>query len=792
VIAHSRFPAEPWHVRELGLDLDVLAQSESLFALSNGHIGLRGNFDEGEPYGLPGTYLNSFYESRPLPYAEAGYGYPESGQTIVNVTNGKVIRLLVDDEPFDMRYGETRHHERVLDLRGGRLRRVVEWISPAGQRIRLRTTRLVSFTQRSIVAIRYEVEVMGEPARIVVQSELVANEHVPEQHGDPRVAAILASPLEAEEHAGSGTRALLMHRTRSSKLRMAASMEHVIACDSDHAGELEVNEDWARLTVSTRLEPGKRLTLTKFVAYGWSSQRSVPALRDQVGAALASAVRPGWDQLVADQRKVLDEYWAGADIQIDGDPAVQQAVRFGMFHTFQASVRAEQRAIAAKGLTGPGYDGHAFWDTESFVLPVLTATVPHAAADALRWRWSTLDLARQRAETIRARGASFPWRTIRGHECSGYWPAGTAAVHINADIAVAAIRYVDWTGDAPFERDFALPVLVETARLWRSIGFFDEVDGQFHFDGVTGPDEYSAIVDDNIYTNLMARLNLQGAADAADRWPDEAAGMQVTAEEVQSWRAAAAAVAIPYDAIRQVHKQDVDFTDHETWDFEETARTGAYPLLLNAPYFEIYRKQVIKQADLILAMHWCGDMFTLEEKARAYAYYEPLTVRDSSLSACTQAVLGAEVGQVELASEYLAEAAFMDLHDLAHNSRDGLHIASLAGTWLAVVAGFGGMRDHGGRLSFHPQLAPGWRRFSFGVRWHDVRIRVTVDDSEVTYEVADGADDDERQIELVHCGEPFTLRCGESAVRPVEHIKPVTSRPSQPPGRAPLDIASLP
>jgi len=786
-IPTSRFPIEPWHVREFGFDLNVLAQSESLFALSNGHIGIRGNFDEGEPFGLPGTYLNSFYESRPLPYAEAGYGYPESGQTVVNVTNGKVIRLLVDDEPFDMRYGEVRHHERILDMRGGRLRRVVEWVTPAGQRIRLRTTRLVSFTQRSIVAIRYEVEAVGSAARIVVQSELVANEQVPARSGDPRVAAILERPLESEEYSGEGTRALLMHRTRSSKLRMAASMENVIRCDSDHGFELEVQPDWARVTVGTKLEPGQRLELTKFVAYGWSSRRSVPALRDQVGAALTSAVRTGWDSLVTDQRTALNTFWEGADVEVDGDPAVQQAVRFGLFHTFQAAVRAEQRAIPAKGLTGPGYDGHAFWDTECFVLPVLTATAPHAAADALRWRWSTLDLAKQRAETIKVNGASFPWRTIRGQECSGYWPAGTAGMHINADIAVAAIRYVSWTQDAPFERDFGLALLVETARLWISLGFHDDVDGHFHIDGITGPDEYSAIVDDNIYTNLMARLNLQGAADAALRWPDEAAAMGVTEEEMSAWVKAAASVAVPYDDIREVHKQDVDFTDHEVWDFEQSASTGGYPLLLHAPYFHIYRKQVIKQADLILAMHWCGDQFTPEEKARAYHYYEALTTRDSSLSACTQAVMGAEVGQLELAADYLAEAAFVDLHDLAHNTRDGLHIASLAGTWLAIVAGFGGMRDHGGQLSFHPQLAPLWTRVSFGVHWRDTRIRVTVAGDEVTYELDDG----DSAVELLHCGEPFTLRAGEPVVLPVHRVEPLTPRPTQPAGREPLHSGEL-
>ena len=782
----TRFPVEPWQLREVGLDLAALAQSESLFALSNGHIGLRGNLDEGDPAGLPGTYLNSFYESRPLPYAEAGYGFPETGQTVVNVTDGKLIRLLVDDEPFDLRYGDVISHERVLDLRAGVLRREVEWCSPAGQRIKVRSTRLVSLTQRSIVAIHYEVEAVGDPARVVLQSELVANEHVPAQSKDPRVAAMMESPLEPIEHDGHGTRAWLIHRTRSSKLQMAAAMEHKFVADGHSDPRLLVHEDWARVTAGTLLEPGESMSLTKYVAYGWSSQRSVPALRDQVDAALTAVTHTGWEQLLADQKSALDLFWDGADVEIDGDPVVQQAIRFALFHTFQAATRAEQRAIPAKGLTGPGYDGHAFWDTESFVLPVLIATAPHSAADALRWRLSTLDLARERARTMTFKGAAFPWRTIRGQECSGYWPAGTAAFHVSADVAVAAWRYVAWTGDEDFERIVALPMLVETARLWMSIGYLG-ADGQFHIDGITGPDEYSAIVDDNVYTNLMVQTNLSAAADAAQRWSEESAHLEVTAEEINGWQQAAAAVAVPFDERLGVYSQDKDFTSHDVWDFDATATDGGYPLLLNAPYLDIYRKQVVKQADLILAMHWRGDRFTLEEKARAFAYYEPLTVRDSSLSACTQAVLAAEVGQLELAEDYLAEAALMDLHNLEHNTGDGLHIASLAGSWLAIVAGFGGMRDHDGVLSLRPQLPPEWTSLTFRLRWRDARIRVRVDKDEVSYELVGGAD----QAQLRHDAEMLTLKRDTPVTRPVVRVQPLTGKPDQPAGRAPTAMREL-
>ncbi len=782
MIEDPRFPVEPWNVRELGVDLATLPQSESIFALANGHLGVRGNLDEGEPNGLPGSYLNSFYEARPLPYAESGYGYPESGQTIVNVTNGKLIRLLVDDEPFDLRYGRVLHHERILDLRAGVLHRVVEWASPAGQVIRLRSTRLVSFSQRAILGIRYDVEAVGDSARVVLQSELVANEPVPATSSDPRVAAALERPLQAVETLIDGNRSSLIHRTRLSKLWMAVAADHRVEGDTDPSAHTFCEQDWSRTTVGTRLEPGQRVTLTKFVAYGWSSKRSVAALRDQVDAALSAVVHTGWDGLVTEQREYLDEYWDGADVQVDGDPSVQQAVRFGLFQLLQAGDRAEGRCIPAKGLTGPGYDGHAFWDTEMYVLPVLTATAPKAAGDALRWRHSTIELATQRARTLNQKGAAFPWRTIGGEECGAYWPAGTAAVHVNAAIALAAARHVLWTGDAEFERECALPLLVETARLWLELGHFGD-DDRFHIDGVTGPDEYSALVSDNTYTNLMAARTMEFAARTASRLPEVAAKLKVLGEECQQWQRAAAAIAIPYDNVRGMPEQFHESTRQERWDFEASAKANGYPLLLNAPYFEIYRKQVVKQADLVLAMHWCGDAFSLSDKAKAFEYYESITVRDSSLSACSQAVLAAEVGQLELAHDYVREASMMDLADLEHNTGDGLHIASLAGAWLGLVCGFGGMRDHGGQLSFAPRLPRALSRLAFTVRWNGCKVRVTAGQSSVRYLVEDGG---HAKLAIVHHGQPHTLAVGQPLELDIPRLAALTARPEQPAGRPPL------
>src|SRR5689334_17583046 len=256
MIEHPAFTVEEWSVRETGLHLDTLAQTESLFALSNGHIGLRGNLDEGEPYGLPGTYLNSFYELRPLPYAEGGYAYPESGQTVINVTNGKLIRLLVDDQPFDVRYGKVQDHERELDLRNGVLRRSVRWTTPAGRTVKVSSVRMVSLTQRAIAAISYEVEPLDAPIRVVVQSELVANEALPPQSKDPRVGAALESALECEEHLAQSTGGLLVHHTRVSGLRIGAGMDHHIEGPSGMDVASESVPDIARVTITTRIAPG--------------------------------------------------------------------------------------------------------------------------------------------------------------------------------------------------------------------------------------------------------------------------------------------------------------------------------------------------------------------------------------------------------------------------------------------------------------------------------------------------------------------------------------------------------
>lgn len=764
------FDVSPWQLCWRGMDIDNIGRTEALFALSNGHIGLRGTFEEGEPVDQPGTYLNGFYELRDLPYAESGYGYPESGQTVVNVTDGKIIRLLVEDEPMDLRYGRTVDHERCLDFRTGTLRRSTLWTSPTGRTVRIKSERLVSFTKRTITATRYEVEPIGEDMKLVLQSDLLANEPVPLPGNDPRLAAALEAPLVSDLADCEGTSAVLVHTTKRSGLSVATAMGHELDVPGTPVTKVRADGDLARVTVAATVPQGGKLVLTKYVAYGWSARRSVPALRSQVEAALAMAEETGWDALKAEQVAFLDEFWRDADIEIDGDPELQQAIRFSLFHVLQAGARGQSRQIPAKGLTGPGYDGHTFWDTESFVLPMLTYTVPGAAGEELRWRHATLDKAKARAAELAQKGAMFPWRTIDGDECSGYWPAGTAGVHVSADIANATGRYLRATNDEAFEVECGVELLVEIARFFAGFGHHDS-GGNFRIDGVTGPDEYTAVVNNNVFTNLAAQQALRDAVAVVHRQPSVAGELGVTDDEVAHWTECADHMTIPYDEDRGVHQQCEAFTLLDDWDFD--ASRDRYPLLLNYPYFDLYRKQVVKQADLVFATYLFGDSFTPEEKRAAFDYYYPITVRDSSLSACCEAVAAAEVGYLDLAYDLMSESVFTDLHDLHNNVSSGLHIAALAGAWTDCVAGFGGMRDFGGNITFAPHLPSRLNYMSFRMLVRESRIVVGIDKEQATYRLLDGP-----PIELAHFGERFTLS-DSPVTKPIPELEAGT--PPEPP-----------
>lgn len=754
-----RFPADPWRLTESSYDAEDLGITETLFAVGNGYLGMRGNVEEGHDSHSHGTFINGFHETWPIRHAEEAFGLARVGQTIVNVPDVKTMRLFVDDEPLLLSVADIISYERTLDFAAGVLTRDILWRTPAGNRVQLRSRRMVSFTQRHLAVLTFEVTVLDRAAPVAITSHILnrqdgLNEYrtkfVDKGAPDPRKAEqFTGRVLQPVEHSGSDRRATLGYRCTNSGMTLAIGIDHLIETENEYEHSTEVEEDFAKDIFQIFARPGKKITLTKTVSYHTS--RNVPPreLSHRCRRTLDRVQTQGVEKQFADQRAWMDEYWARSDVVVEDQPEVQQAIRWNLFQLAQAGGRAEASGIAAKGVTGSGYGGHYFWDTEVYVVPYFVYTSPDIARSALRFRYSMLPAAQRRAMELTQNGALFPWRTINGEEASAPYAAGTAQYHIDADVSYAVSKYVQATGDEDFMAREGIDILVQTARMWADLGFWrsNGTEDSFRIHGVTGPDEYTTVVNDNLFTNVMARFNLKRAARAVQSleatWPQEHARMvarlRLGHDEVAEWNRAADAMAIPYDTNLGIHPQDSAFHEREVWDLPNTP-AGKRPLLLHYHPLVIYRFQVLKQADVVLALFLQGEQFTAAEKRADFEYYDQITTGDSSLSGVVQSIIAAEVGYHNLALRYFHDGVFLDLADLRSNTPEGVHVATAGGIWSALVYGFGGMRDHAETISFDPRLPESWTALSFRITVRGTRLRVTVrpDSMDFTVEVGPG------------------------------------------------------
>ncbi|MGE3806284.1 MAG: glycoside hydrolase family 65 protein, partial [Gemmataceae bacterium] len=754
-----------WKLVESRLDLGAMAQAETLFSTANGYLGLRGAFEEGSPARQHGTFINGFYESWAIPYGETAFGFAREGQTIVNVPDGKIIRLYVDDEPFDLESARILRYRRVLDMQNGTLDREVLWETPAGRQILVESRRLVSFHEKHVAAISYRVTMMNTRAALVLSSEVVDHAPAAPKEDDPRLGRhSVGDVLLPQSSECIKQRLLFSFVTRNSGMGLSCGVDHTLATDCAYKVDTSCAEGTGQIIFHVDAEPNKPIQLTKYITYHTSRFDKTEELRARAGRTLDRVWAHGFDQLLQDQRAYLDDFWARSDIQGGRTHRrAQQCIRWNLFQLLQASARADFAGIPAKGLTSQTYDGHYFWDMEMYVVPFLIYTSPRLARNVLRFRHSLLDKARARARELNQKGALFAWRTINGEEASAYYAAGTAQYHINAAIAHAVVKYVQITGDEAFLEECGAEMLVETARLWYDLGFFSKrQDGRFCIHGVTGPDEYTTVVNNNTYTNLMARENLANAARILKELRQEkpeayqiiADRTQLKTAELADWENAAELMFIPYDARLGIHPQDESFLDRKVWDFENTP-AEKYPLLLHFHPLVIYRHQVIKQADVVLAMYLLGHEFSEEQKRRNFDYYDPLTTGDSSLSACIQSIVAAEIGYEDVARRYFTFALLMDLADVGGNVKDGVHIASMGGTWMAVVYGLAGLRDYEGRISFNPTRIAVDLCFKLTVR--GCRLVVHISEYVVNYTLEEGD-----SLTFTHRTQEHTVKKGQS------------------------------
>lgn len=777
------YPADEWNVIEKGFHPEFLAQLETMLALGNGYLGMRGCPEEGGPSAENSTLINGFYETRPIVYGEEAYGFAKTGQTIFSVTDSKTIKLFVDDEPFWLPNANLLSYDRRLNMKSGTLDREILWETPAGKKVSIISRRLVSFANRHVAAISYQVTLLNAPASLVISSEIASHEPFAHTNSeDPRQARVFAGRvLHPRTSYAKDRRIVLCHATEKSRLTLACATDHVLETSCQHADKVAYTEDFGQVAFTIEAQPGCPIRLTKYMVYHTSKTASVKELCGRSEWTMDRMMDQGFHQLLASQEQYMDDFWRRSDVRVRdtredrtkrSTVEIQQAIRFNLFHVLQAAARAEDAGVPAKGLTGRAYEGHYFWDTEIYVLPFLTYTSPRIAKNLLTFRYKMLSQARAHARQLGHRGAMFPWRTISGEEASAYYAAGTAQYHINADIMYALRKYVQATSDEAFLWDCGAEMLVETARLWLDLGFYsDAKDGKFCINSVTGPDEYNTVVNNNAYTNLMARENLRYAAETIksmrtkkpDAYNALARKTALEASEAEAWIRAADSMYVPYDETLKIVPQDDSFLDREPWDFKNTP-SDHYPLLLFYHPLNIYRKQVIKQADVVLAMFVLGDAFSAEAKKRNFEFYDPLTTGDSSLSSCVEAIIAAQIGNMEKAIRYGMAALLMDLADVGGNVKDGCHIASMGGTWMMLAYGLGGMRDNDGTLSFWPRRAPEDNAIlRFPVTYRGQMLEVEIGQDKVEYALREG-----EYLVIRHETEEIKLTREQSlAVRPV-------------------------
>lgn len=819
------FDFHPWKIHEPEPTADhtiTNAHYASLFSLGNGYLGLRASHEDEQTVDpTVGTYLNGFYESADIHYGEIAFGYARESQTMLNIVNPLPLHLVADGKDFSFFRALAAHeisgYQRTLSMSDGLLERQFIWTYAPGRRLLISSRRLVSQIRRSIAVLSYTVYVLDDDARIQIISQLdgtVTNQH---SGDDPRIGSGLHGQVLAitESNAQIETGQLTMgQRTCRSDLQLGCAAIHrailqpldparsgihkdgsllsdLPAVDTAHEVHVQPERSIPEATrpgliYNTAVKSGEMLVLEKTIAL--TDSRSSPAdtlVADAVQlAGQAAAMR--FDTLYDEQKSYMTRFWQHSQVQLKGDLSLQQGLHFNIFHLLQSAGRDGLTSVSAKGLSGEGYEGHYFWDTELYILPFFLHTLPEISRSFLAYRYQILPQARQRAREMgHPHGALFAWRTINGHECSAYYPAGTAQYHINADIAHAVTRYHESTGDDEFLWSMGVEMLAETAALWLDLGSFSvRYEGQFCIQCVTGPDEYNVLVNNNYYTNLMAQANLRVAADAVTRMavvkPDqftrlcEKTEMDLT-QEAARWRQAAEQMYLPRDEKTGLCLQDDAFLQRKPWDFEQIP-DEQYPLLLHFHPLVIYRHQVCKQADMVLAQFMHGHRFSLAEKRQAYQFYEACTTHDSSLSASIFAIMACELGMTSKAYRYFMETARMDLEDRHGNTADGLHMANMAGTWMVMVHGYAGLRVTGGQLVFKPQISPHWDSYQFRFVHRGCLINLSVDKHSATYQLIEGD-----QLALKHFDQDLILSTQEPLIQ--QPLQPVV-RPAYEPVKA--------
>ncbi|MBP1971356.1 alpha,alpha-trehalose phosphorylase [Virgibacillus natechei] len=727
-----------WAITKSELDHKNLLINESLLSLGNGYLGVRGNFEEGydsDFQSIRGTYINAFHDETEITYGEKQYAFPDKQQKLLNVIDAQTVQIYVDGDRFSLFSGEIVSFERTLHLDKGYSERKIHWKSPNGKEVQMEFRRLVSFVTRELFAIDIKIEPLNDVNELKIISRVDGDVSNFTDENDPRVASGHAKRLFVSEAKMTEGFTAIKDTTFETQLDVTCITSTCVDKEGSYNNYISDSVIEEEYKVKGPVRFSKYNVYTDSLRYG----ENVLEEGIKIQHRLANL---SFEELMSEQKEYLDNFWKLTDVKIDGDKSLQEGIRFNLYQLLQSVGKDPISNIASKGLSGEGYEGHYFWDTEIYMLPVFLMTNPAIAKNLLLHRYSLLNSARERAREMgHENGALFPWRTITGGESSAFFPAGTAQYHINADIAYSYIQYYLVTRDEEFLKDYMVEVLVETARLWIDTGHFK--DGQFRIDDVTGPDEYTCIVNNNYYTNVMAKHNLLWAVKVfrhlkeTNKIEELSNQLNLNADEVELWEEAGEKMFLPYDENLGIHAQDDSFLKKARWNLENTNKEN-FPLLLHYHPLTLYRYQVCKQADTVLGHFLLEDEADIDTIRQSYDYYEAITTHDSSLSYCVFSIMASKLGYEKKAYSYFNKTARLDLENRHGNTKDGLHMANMGGAWLAIVYGFAGLRVKESGLSMHPRLPKQWNALEFHLRFRGRVIQIKMENDIVCYTLVEG------------------------------------------------------
>lgn len=752
--------------KKQGFDKDSLRLNETLFCNANGYIGVRGTLEEGVPNSIStmrGMYLGGVYETIPMKQAESLCNLIEKKQTMLNVADTQTIFLEINGVVFDMQSTDA-DCTRILNMDEGCTERVFSWKDSDSNGYKASIKRVAHFGCPNLFTIEYRVKAMESTADISFDSRHIADVKNYSDPDDPRLAAESEAYLVVQKSEVTEDRSLIITKTKVSGITIASAVGHrfyivengtkrEITGSGNMAEQLRDGEISRKFSV--HLEKGQEAVLVKYTIFADSVRENDPHTKSM--KLLAEMMNRDLSELYKEQKDVLTDFWQRADMEIQGDDELDLAMCFNMYQLFQSSPRASKVSIAAKGLSGEGYEGHYFWDTEMYALPFFILTDTHLARRILSFRYETLDKARENAKLLGHKGgALYPWRTITGEECSGYFPSGTAAYHINGAISNAIISYYLATGDEEYILSEGEEMLIEIARLWLDTGNYDR-EGRFVINEVTGPDEYTCLTDNNFYTNCCAANGMKWAVKLLRELEDKdeikklIKRLNVSEDEIEKIKKAADHIYLPYDEKFGISPQDDSFLQKPVWDLKNTPREE-FPLLLHYHPLHLYRYQVCKQADTVLAHFLYPESADKKTMEKSFRYYEKITTHDSSLSTCVFSMQASRLGLYDEAEKYFGDSAKLDLYNRHGNSGDGVHTANMGGAYMAIVYGFAGIRISEDGLSIDPFLPKSFQGYSFNFCYRGRRIRLEVGKDMMKLCLLDG-----EGLEFSHNGDKYSL-----------------------------------